>query len=103
MPVTPQLYGHMKSRCLSAGSNPDYPAMRPLVNNDATDPATEVSGAGVVLSLLQRRLVELHVGRFGTTTSGKDVLQEDLRGESHEITDFCLFFTKIDFMPTVHS
>ena len=40
--------------------------MRPLVNNDATDPATEVSGAGVVLSLLQRRLVELHVGRFGT-------------------------------------
>ena len=43
--------------------------MRPLVNNDATDPATEVSGAGVVLSLLQRRLVELHIGRFGTVVA----------------------------------
>ena len=40
----------------------------PTINNDASDPATEVSGAGVVLSLLQRRLVELHVGRFGTYT-----------------------------------
>ena len=58
MPVTPQLYHHMKSRCLSAGSKPDYPTV-PTVNNDATTSATEVSGAGVVISQLQCRLVEL--------------------------------------------